>query len=246
MATLFISDVHVGANNPHAGPQLIRLLDGACGRIDALYILGDLFDAWVGDDDQRPPHGDVCAALRRLTQSGVSVNVVHGNHDFLIGEDFANNTGCTLISDPDVIDLYGQAVGVCHGDHLCTDDAEYQAWRQYSRNPDNQKAFLRLPFDVRLQQAAALKLKSSEATKLKAEDIMDVNESAVARAFDSLGVSMMIHGHTHRPDVHHYECERGTHTRYVLGDWYNDSHVLMCNPNDKPKVLNVDQTLNEI
>lgn len=246
MATLFISDVHVGAGNPLAGPLLIKLLDGTHGRIDALYILGDLFDAWIGDDDERPPHGDVCAALRRITQSGIPVNVVHGNHDFLIGEDFANNTGCTLIGDPDVIDLYGQSVAVCHGDHLCTDDADYQAWRQYSRNPDNQKAFLGLPFEVRLQQAAALKLKSSEATKLKAEDIMDVNESTVVEAFASLGVSVMIHGHTHRPNVHLYEYERGTRTRYVLGDWYEQSHVLVFKPNGEPKVLSALEALAEI
>ena len=230
MATLFVSDVHIGPANPSAASTFEDFVDALASRIDALYILGDLFDAWVGDDDQRPPHPRIIAALARLTASGIPVGALHGNHDFLLGDAFAEATGCTLYADPDIITLYGERVAICHGDHLCTDDVEYQAWRTYSRTPDHQRVFLTLPMEDRLAQAAALKAKSKQAAQLKPDDIMDVNQDAVVKAFTDLGVNTLIHGHTHRPALHEFHLDGMPARRFVLGDWYEQSHVLVWTP----------------
>jgi UDP-2,3-diacylglucosamine hydrolase len=227
VATLFVSDVHLGPANPRATDEFIQFVDTVAVRTEALYILGDLFDVWLGDDDSRVPHPNVIEALARLSQSGVKLGVVHGNHDFLLGEQFVQTTGATLHSDPDVIELYGQRVVICHGDHLCSDDVEYQQWRGYSRTPENQQAFLGLPMAARQEQVAALRAKSRQSVQLKAEEIMDVNQGTVEQVFEALGVDTMIHGHTHRPALHHFKLNGQAACRYVLGDWYEQSHVLV-------------------
>lgn len=226
MATLFISDVHLSAENPRATSDLLALLEGPARRADRLYVLGDLFDAWLGDDDARPPHPQVTAAFAALVASGVPVAVVHGNHDFLLGDAFLEASGCELLADPSVIDLDGERAIVCHGDHLCTDDVEYQQWRAYSRAEDNQRAFLSLPIAARAEQARELGQRSRVATRGKSDAIMDVNDDAVAAMLSAHDASILVHGHTHRPALHEFDLAGSPARRYVLGEWYETSHVL--------------------
>jgi len=226
-ATLFISDLHLDGARPEIVALFERFVDG-CRGADALYILGDLFEAWVGDDDDSPLGTTVCAALHRLTQAGTPVFVMHGNRDFLLGEDFAERSGCTLLPDPVRIELYGESVLLSHGDMLCTDDTEYQRFRALVRNPDWQGQFLAKPLAERRAMAAALRQQSREATRAKAEYIMDVNQDAVLGTLHRHGVARLIHGHTHRPAVHEFEVDGKPARRIVLGDWYEQGSVLRC------------------
>ena len=233
MTYLFVSDVHLSADRPQIAAQFVQFLDEWAGRAEQMFILGDLFDFWLGDDDERPPHTDVMSALRRLTDSGTPTAVAHGNHDFLLGRDFVSRTGCRILDDPETVDIFGQRTLLMHGDSLCTSDLEYQAFRRFSRDPSNQAAFLSLPLPARLEQAKDLRSKSKAATSIKADDIMDVSEDAVRGALLANDCTVMIHGHTHRPNVHQVDMNSGdgdptvaTGTRIVLGDWYEHDDLL--------------------
>lgn len=229
MATLFISDVHLSAARPAMVTALLSFLERQARDADALYILGDFFDQWLGDDDDTAPHPEVVAALARLVASGVPVRVMHGNHDFLLGSRFEQASGCQLLAEPAVIELYDVSVLIMHGDVLCTDDLEYQQLRRYTRDAENQRRFLRLPLAARAQHAAELRLASSRRSRLKREDIMDVNPHAVERAMQRHGVRHLIHGHTHRPGIYHVDLPSGSGQRIVLGDWYEQDSVLIWN-----------------
>lgn len=229
MTTLFVSDIHLSRERPDIVERFIAFLDQETRAADALYILGDLFDLWLGDDDDREPHPRVVGALRRRCDSGLAVRVMHGNHDFLLGGRFEAESGCRLLPEPARIDVPGASVIALHGDVLCTRDEDYQAFRRRARDPQRQAEFLRLPLPARLEHAAHLRHRSQQATRLKASDIMDVTPEAVERMLRDTGARCMIHGHTHRPAVHALECAGESATRIVLGDWYEQGSVLVWN-----------------
>ncbi|MDD5394508.1 MAG: UDP-2,3-diacylglucosamine diphosphatase [Thiothrix sp.] len=226
MTTWFIADLHLDASRPGITQQLLDFLASVQGRADALYILGDFFEYWVGDDALGTPHAavflPVVDALQRLSASGVPMYFQHGNRDFLVGEGFAKATGCTLLPEQQVIDLYGTPTLLLHGDSLCTDDVEYQQLRKLFRNPQWQQQFLSLPLGERIQQAEAMRVQSRMRMQGKAETILDVNPQAVVETMAAAGVSRLIHGHTHRPAVHDVTIANRPAQRIVLGDWHED------------------------
>lgn len=220
MATLLISDLHLKPEAPQLAAILGDLLRGPAVESDALYVLGDLFEAWPGDDDLADPfNAPVVAAFRALTERGIPLHFQHGNRDFLLGDAFAAATGGTLLPDEIVVDLAGTPTLLLHGDQLCTDDVAYQQFRKQVRNPLWQKQMLGQPLPVRKALARQLREGSDAAKSGKSMDIMDVNAEAVAAAFRRHGVARMIHGHTHRPGRHTHEVDGTPRERIVLADW---------------------------
>ena len=226
MTTLFISDLHLEVDRPDIGEQFFAFLEDEAKNAEALYILGDLFDALVGDDDPNPHYADVKKALRALVDSGVPVYFMHGNRDFMVGEDFAKETGVRILPDPVAVDLYGNHVLLSHGDALCTDDFEYQKIRAMTRKPEWQAMMLAKPLEERLLLARAAREESKARGQTIDMDIMDVNQEAVKRTILDYGVDILLHGHTHRPDVHSVEFDDRVAKRIVLGDWYDQGSVL--------------------
>lgn len=230
MVTLFVSDVHLSAVRPDIVSCFTGFLERQARAADALYILGDLFDEWLGDDDDRPPHPEIIDALSRLTASGVPVHVMRGNHDFLLGDRFASMSGCSLLDDEVVADLYGTPTLLMHGDSLCTRDTEYQEFRKMSRDPANQQVFLALSLGARAAGAAGIRDRSAASVRLKTDEIMDVTPDAVVEAMRAHGVTHFVHGHTHRPAVHDTDLGGVRGKRIVLGDWYEQDSVLCWTP----------------
>jgi UDP-2,3-diacylglucosamine hydrolase len=231
MTTLFISDLHLDPARPEITRLFGGFIDGEARGAEALYILGDLFEAWVGDDDPSDTGAFVAQRLKALADSGVPVFFMHGNRDFLVGEDFARRAGMTLLVDPTRVDLYGQAVLLMHGDTLCTDDLAYQQFRAQTRDARWQQQFLAQPLQARLafaQQARAASQARQGALRDAGtmEAITDVAADAVAAAFESNGVDTIIHGHTHRPAMHELQVGGRARRRVVLGDWYEQGSVL--------------------
>lgn len=225
--TLFISDLHLDKERPEIIKLFTDFLDKRARHCDALYILGDLFEYWIGDDQPLPGLEPV---LSGLADCPARIYFVHGNRDFLIGPGFAARTGITLLPETRTIDLYGRQALILHGDTLCTDDIDYQQMRTLLRAPDWQTQFLALPLETRIQQALALRQKSRTAMDSKAEDIMDVNPQAVVDTLDEHQVHLMIHGHTHRPAIHDFMLDHQPAQRIVLGDWYHQGSVLRVTP----------------
>jgi UDP-2,3-diacylglucosamine hydrolase len=225
MATLFISDLHLDDSRPAITELFGAFLQREAQNADALYVLGDLFEAWVGDDDDSALAQTVRDALRAASQQ-VPVFFMHGNRDFLIGERFCRDTGVQLLDDPAVVDLYGSPVVLMHGDTLCTDDHEYQAYRKVVRDPAWQKDVLSRPLGERRALAEQFRADSQSHTSTKAEMIMDVNAGAVDEVFRHNSVNLIIHGHTHRPAVHDLRIDGRDAQRIVLGDWYEQGSVL--------------------
>ncbi|HMZ71794.1 MAG TPA: UDP-2,3-diacylglucosamine diphosphatase [Pseudomonadales bacterium] len=219
MASLFISDLHLQPENPSVTAAFRRFLDETASQAEALYILGDLFDDWVGDDDDNPFYLAVLDDLRRLHDRGVALFFLHGNRDFLIGADFASTTGATLLPDPVRIELHGHALLLAHGDGFCTQDQEYMAFRQLLRDPQWQRQALEKPLAERRAIAAQLHQISQERNQQKASEIMDVSPDEVVRVMEENRASLLIHGHTHRPDIHPLRLAHGDAVRLVLGDW---------------------------
>ena len=231
MTTLFISDLHLDPERPAITELFGRFVDEEARGADALYILGDLFEAWVGDDDPSDTGGFVAGKLRSLRDAGVPVYFMRGNRDFLLGDEFARRAGMTLLPDPAVVMLYGKPVLLMHGDLLCTGDTAYQQFRAQTRDPAWQSQFLAQPLPARLafaQQARAASKahQGGLAAQGTMETITDVAPDAVCDTFSRYGVELVIHGHTHRPKVH---AEAGG-TRIVLGDWYEQGSVLRVTP----------------
>jgi len=221
VSALFISDLHLSEERPAANEQLIDFLEGKARSADALYILGDLFEYWIGDDDLEEPFNAVMAGmLRALTRDGVPVYVMHGNRDFLIGERFCAATGAVLLEDPSVIHVGEEKILVMHGDTLCTDDVDYQAWRRIARSVEWQREFLTKSREERRNMILGLREKSKAVIQAKPADIMDVNDAAVAQALQRHGVSRLVHGHTHRPGRHDVALGERAGERWVLPDWY--------------------------
>lgn len=230
MTILFISDLHLKTEQPETIGLFLDFLADEAAKAKALYILGDLFEAWLGDDLLLPGYEPILEAMKRLSDSGVSLYVMHGNRDFLLGERFAQLTGATLIDDPCVIDLYGTPTLLMHGDLLCTDDLPYQAMRKQLRDPHWINAFLEKSPEERIDFARQLRERSQKETGEKDEAIMDVNQKTVLQTLRQHEVSRLIHGHTHRPAIHPLEYEGHAATRYVLGDWGSRGSVLSCAP----------------
>lgn len=225
MATLFISDLHLDDERPAILELFSSFVRRETSDADTLYILGDLFEAWVGDDDDSSLADRVRSIVHQAADQ-TPVFFMHGNRDFLIGERFARETGAQLLEDPTVTELYGTPVLLMHGDTLCTDDHEYQAYRKTVRDPAWQKQMLARPLEERRRIARQYRADSEAHTSAKAEAIMDVNPDAVSKAFRQHDVKLMIHGHTHRPGVHDLRIGGRAAQRVVLGDWYERGSVL--------------------
>ncbi len=223
MTALFISDLHLDAGHPEAIRRFTSFIHDEARHARELYILGDLFEAWVGDDDDDPRLASVLATLRTLTASGVRCAVMHGNRDFLIGERFCAATGCTLLGDYERIETLGEPLLLTHGDLLCTDDTRYQTLRKQLRDAAWQRDFLGKPLTERRQIASDLRQMSAAEIAAKAEDIMDVNQSTVERTMREFDVRRLLHGHTHRPGVHDFSIEGRPAQRIVLGAWYEQA-----------------------
>jgi UDP-2,3-diacylglucosamine hydrolase len=226
LTTLFVSDLHLDAQEPAAGAQFIEFLKTRAAGAEALYILGDLFESWVGDDDDDAHRREICAAMRDLSERGVPCFVMHGNRDFLLQHGFEQRSGARLLADPVLIDLYGQRVLLTHGDALCTADRPYQLLRAVVREPDWQRRFLRLPLRLRRELAEQARAGSRRHTRRTAGAIMDADELAVSAAMRACGVQWLIHGHTHRPAVHEFELDGARAHRIVLGAWHDQGSCL--------------------
>ena len=227
MATLFIADLHLDASRPTITALFERYLaSDEVRHAEALYILGDLVEAWIGDDDDAELPARIAAATRAVRDAGVPVYFTVGNRDFLLGEAFARRAGFTLLDDGTVHTVHGRPTLLMHGDVLCTDDVAYQAVRKQVRTPQWKAQILALPLDARRAFAAKSRAESRAHTGSTQETIMDVNADAVANAMRHAGVTRLIHGHTHRPAIHDFTLDGHAAERIVLGDWYEQGSVL--------------------
>ncbi len=229
MPTLFISDLHLTHQRPAVTNLFLVFLEEQAVSADALYILGDLFEYWIGDEAVnlevvRP----IIGGLRKLAATGTPVYVMRGNRDVLLGADFEKACGCQLLEDPTVIDLNGNATLLSHGDYLCTDDVEYQEFRKMVRDPGWQQRFLARDIEEREAIARTYREISMANSAEKSPEIMDVNQQAVEQALKEYKVTRMIHGHTHRPAIHEFILDNNNYRRIVLGDWYEQGSVLYC------------------
>ncbi|MEC7378027.1 MAG: UDP-2,3-diacylglucosamine diphosphatase [Pseudomonadota bacterium] len=234
MTTLFISDLHLEESRPDITRAFLAFLEQKAAGAESLYILGDFFEAWIGDDERTPLQEQVAGALRQLSDSGTRLFLMHGNRDFLIGEDFCARVGATLLDDPTVIDLYGTPTLLMHGDSLCTADVEYQKFRANMRNPQWQQMILQRPLKDRQQMARQLREISMAKNQGKEEFIMDVTPEEVVKDMEHHGVQRLIHGHTHRPAVHELTANGQPARRIVLGDWDQNVWWLEARPDEEP------------
>ncbi len=220
--SLFISDLHLSSKTLTLRKRFFEFLEGPAREAESLYILGDLFESWIGDDDLESTFNQkIVHALKQLTDSGTALFFMHGNRDFLIGNDFAKATGATLITDPTDVLLYGVRTILTHGDQLCTDDVDYQQWRKQVRSPQWQKQVLALPIEQRRKMAQDATSMSTDAKKKKTMEIMDVSAQAVMELIRKNDYPRIIHGHTHRPARHVYHIDDHKCERWVLTDWTN-------------------------
>ncbi|WP_095161717.1 UDP-2,3-diacylglucosamine diphosphatase [Pseudomonas sp. Irchel 3F5] len=216
---LLISDLHLQEERPDITRAFVDLLDGRARHAEALYILGDFFEAWIGDDAMTPFQTSICQALRALSDSGTQVFLMHGNRDFLLGQAFCQAAGCTLLADPSVVEMGGEPVLLMHGDSLCTRDLAYMKMRRYLRNPLSLWILRHLPLSTRQKLARKLRSESRAQTRMKANDIVDVTAEEVPRIMQQYGVHTLVHGHTHRPAIHKLVIGDQPARRIVLGDW---------------------------
>jgi UDP-2,3-diacylglucosamine hydrolase len=226
VATLFISDLHIDAARPAINTQFLQFLETEANGAEALYILGDLFESWIGDDAPDAAQSAAIRGLRKLTDGGVPCFVMHGNRDFLLSRQFCELSGAQLLADPVIVTLYGEPVLVMHGDALCSDDRAYQRLRATVRDAEWQRQFLALSIDSRQALAGAARAGSQAHTAAMEYAITDVNAESVAMALRAAGTSTLLHGHTHRPGIHALEVDGRPCTRIVLGDWYDQGSVL--------------------
>ncbi len=231
MSVLLISDLHLTEERPEANERFIGFIEDRARAAEALYILGDFFEYWIGDDDLGEPFNAVIAGLLAdLTRRGVPVSLMHGNRDFLIGERFCAATGAHLLEDPSLVEIAGVKTLLMHGDTLCTDDLEYQAWRRKARDPAFQAQFLARTLPERRQAIMGMREKSKQVVQEKTAEIMDVSEEAVRQALRRHGVRRLIHGHTHRPGRHALEVDGEPCERWVLPDWYGRGGYVEVGP----------------
>ena len=228
--SLFISDLHLCPSRPQITAEFIAFLETKAPAAEALYILGDLFEYWAGDEDvDDAHHRDIVLALGTLAVTGTQIFFMHGNRDFLLGLEFAKAAGLTILPDPTPLNLYGKRALLSHGDALCTDDVDYQEFRLQVRGPAWQQAFLQQPLASRKAQIEVLRRRSEQEKSHKTESIMDVNAEAVAALIRSHDYpEILIHGHTHRPARHQLQVDGHACERWVLGDWYEQGSCLRC------------------
>jgi UDP-2,3-diacylglucosamine hydrolase len=230
--TLFVSDLHLANERPHICDTFFAFIRDTAGRAEALYILGDLFEYWIGDDDlDEPLNGAVARALGKLADGGVPVFFMHGNRDFLIGSQFAECAHAKLIADPRLVELYGTRTLLMHGDTLCSDDVDYQKFRATARDPKFQADFLAQPIAARRQRVGQLRDINAQAKQAKTAEIMDVTPVTVEETLREFGYPRVIHGHTHRPARHVHVVDDHTCERWVLNDWYERGGYLRCDAN---------------
>ncbi|MBU2895433.1 UDP-2,3-diacylglucosamine diphosphatase [Vibrio hepatarius] len=227
MTTLFISDLHLSPALPEITDCFVRFMREEAIHADALYVLGDLFDFWIGDDDRSDFATQIRSEFKLLTSHGVSCYFTQGNRDFLVGKRFAKETGVTLLGDETVIDLYDKKALVLHGDTLCTDDLEYLKFRQTVHQPWLQKLFNRIPLFIKKKIINKVQTDIRSDKQHKPLDIMDVNQLEVERVMEKHQIDLMIHGHTHRPNIHRFQPSERPKMRIVLGDWYTQGSVLV-------------------
>ncbi len=220
--SLFISDLHLSAKTPGITQRFQSFLSERAPRADALYILGDLFDIWLGDDDETPPIPEILTALRRLNENTTRLFLMHGNRDFLIGERFVEASGCTLLDDPARLDIEGIPTLLMHGDLLCSDDGEYRKARRWLRSEAFATEFLSKSLPARATAAADYRRRSGEATSLLPADILDVNQETVEEYLRRQDVKQLIHGHTHCPEIHLFQLDGQPAQRIVLSDWHEE------------------------
>jgi len=226
MSTLFISDLHLSQEQPHINELFLGFLEQTASKSDALYILGDLFEVWLGDDMIMPYYQPALEQIAATVKAGTPVYVMYGNRDFLMREKFEALTGAKIIYEPYIIDMYGKKTLLLHGDTLCTDDVEYQKFRAMVRNPQWQDEMLAKSPQERLELAKRFREISKTETAQKDNAIMDVNQDAVLQTMRENKVSYLIHGHTHRPATHEFLIDNHPATRIVLPDWYKQGGYL--------------------
>ena len=235
--TYFISDLHLSAEREDISACLFEFLQTQALNADALYILGDLFEVWIGDDNITDFSESIASALKQLSLT-VPIFFIHGNRDFAIRQAFANKAGMTILPEQKVIDLYGRKALIMHGDELCTRDVAYQKFRKKSRSWWWPRLMLMMPLKFRQEIARKGRETSKNSQKQLSSDIMDVTQSEVEKAMQLQGVDLMIHGHTHRPDVHFFNINKSPVQRIVLGDWYDQGSYLVATP-DKLDLKNI-------
>lgn len=231
MRTLFISDLHLHESRPEITRAFFDFLHTQAVGAEKLYILGDFFDAWIGDDDDSALNTEVAQELKKLSNSGTDIFLMHGNRDFLLGENFAERAGAKMVDEGTIIDLYGHPTLILHGDQLCISDQQYIAFRKQVRSPQWQQQILAQPLAARRILAAQLREKSQEMNSLKAEDILDVTESEVVQVMKDANVKRLIHGHTHRPARHPLQIDGESAERIVLGDWHDKAWAIVADDN---------------
>ena len=231
MSTLFISDLHLSGERENITELFIQFLDQRASHADALYILGDLFEVWPGDDMIQPDYEECISKMKALADNGLPLFIMQGNRDFLMAEKFSEVSGASLIEDPAVIDLYGTPTLLMHGDTLCTDDVDYQKFRTMVRNPRWKEDFFAKPNEERLAMTSKYRKVSKEETSKKSMDIMDVNQNTVEQVMLEKNIRQLIHGHTHRPAIHDFTVDNKNMKRIVLGDWFEQGSVLVCDEN---------------
>lgn len=241
--TLFISDLHLNEEQPDIARLFFQLLETCDDSIDGLYILGDLFEAWIGDDDNSPFHRKIMQKLKAATQKGLKIYFMRGNRDFLIGRQFAKKTGCRILSDEEVINLYGTRVLLMHGDTLCTKDITYLKWRNKARNPFlHTLFFLILPLFLRKKIANKMRAASAKYSLKKTMTIMDVTQAEVVRMMEKYKVHYLIHGHTHRPAFHQLTIQNQPAVRIVLNAWHGHGSVLVWDERGERELLDLENS----
>ncbi len=231
MTTLFISDLHLCAERPQKLALFKRLLQGPARDAESLYILGDLFEAWAGDDDSTPPHGEIIAELTAYTQSGGKLFVMRGNRDYLMGQKFAKKTGGQLLGDEIPITLNGEKVLLMHGDTLCTEDMKYQIFRRIVNNVFSRNFFMCFPYNLRTKIWHKIRSATKKSAQYNSGDLTDVYQPTVEKMMKKHGTLHLIHGHTHRQAVHEFKLDGQDATRIVLGDWIQGDSVLVADDN---------------
>ncbi|MDA0679501.1 MAG: UDP-2,3-diacylglucosamine diphosphatase [Proteobacteria bacterium] len=231
MTTLFVSDLHIEVDRPDIANQFLQFLETEALNADALYILGDLFEFWVGDDDPNEHYAWIKQGLRKLTKKNIPVFFMHGNRDFMIGQDFADETGITILTDPYIVEVHGENVLLSHGDIYCTDDIQYQAVRKMTRDPKWQATMLTRSLEERISFSEQARADSKAHGDNIDQAITDVNQAAIKSALRQANVTLMLHGHTHRPAVHEIEVDGKQARRIVLGDWYEHGSVVRWDRN---------------
>ena len=226
MTITFISDLHISEAQSEIGEQFVDFLTNQASKYKALYILGDLFEYWLGDDDINPYLNKIKNALKDYTKTGIPTYFIHGNRDFLIGKRFSTETGIKILSDPTIIQIYNEDILISHGDQFCTDDISYQTTKKLTRDPKWQNMMLNKSLKERKAFALEARLKSKKHMKDLADDITDVNHTEIANTFKKFNLKTIIHGHTHRPAIHNLNIQNIDHQRIVLGDWYDQGSCL--------------------